>query len=70
MVTRAVVATTGCGPKMARQEALSQIEECQQAVADAASELSALSDLDPVDRTRQSPFLSSIDEPAMFCPFI
>ncbi len=31
------VATTGCGPKMASQETLSQIEECQQAVASARS---------------------------------
>jgi len=40
--TLAMVATTGCGPKMASQETLNQLEECQQAVASAKAKAAEL----------------------------
>jgi len=38
----ALVASTGCGPKMASQETLNQLEECQQAVASARAKVANL----------------------------
>ena len=41
-LTLAVVATTGCGPKMASQETLNQLEECRQAAASAQQRIAEL----------------------------
>ncbi len=42
VIAFAMVATTGCGPKMASQETLNQIEECQQAAASARQKIADL----------------------------